>query len=102
MDEEEQGATMGTNTLLDERRVGKFSIASDSIRNCEYEYLLKIMANFLIVGAEMMYAANAVEYVAYSPLFGVTDQAEEPPTYLIEMDKDGSVHALRGYRVEKQ
>jgi hypothetical protein len=88
--------------MIEERRMGIFRLDRQLLYNCSQDDLLNFASNFLIVRAEYMLAMEAIEYVAYSPLFEPTDPACMPPSYMIQMDDDGHIQALKGYRVEKQ
>lgn len=73
------------NRLIEERRVGIFRISTDVLHMQSHEVLLRVFANFIIVRAETLFAERCIEYVAYSPLFGVVDEGEEFPEYEIRM-----------------
>lgn len=83
------------NILVQEGRVGKLRISRYMFDNANADDLMRLMGHFLIVRAEYMFYRDEIEYIAYSPLFGVTDPGEEAPEYLIECDQNGPIRAVK-------
>lgn len=73
---------------ITEGRVGKFILPDHVMVTTPYEVLLRVMSNFLVVRAEMLYAQRGIEYTAYSSLFELVDRGERIPEYLMFIDTD--------------
>jgi hypothetical protein len=79
MDEQEP---LLLDTLRQEGRIGKFRVSRHLLSEMSWSMLQRMMANFFIVRAEQWWTPyDGIEYMAYSPLFGVTDPGEEVPHY---------------------
>lgn len=91
------------------RKYGKFSIHKELIDkaiNNEVHMgdLQSILANFLILRAEMDFCSNSIEYIAFSDLFEEVEEWCISPSYrlLIEQEQiDGQPIALTFLGVEK-
>lgn len=74
--------------------VGRFRITQRKIYE-DPQTITKIMGQMVIVRAEMLFIAMAIEYQAYSRLFDRIEEGVAPPLYLLEVDNDGHVTAQR-------
>jgi hypothetical protein len=63
------------------KRVGKFKISRDLLREDGNESLLKLFANTIIVRAEYLYPEDSIKYIALSPLFRTKEECEIVPEY---------------------
>jgi hypothetical protein len=81
--------------MIEEGRVGCFRLSGELIYFAEPKDLLKLMGNFFIVRAEHLFYSDHIEYVAYSPLFGLTDQGEEVPNYTLLIHSYDCIEAVR-------
>lgn len=79
------------NNIIAENRCGKFYMSWELIRQNDSKLLMNLMSNFLIVRAEAMFASDAIEYCAYSPLFEPKAPYAITPTYTICLDSDFNV-----------
>lgn len=66
-----------------ENRIGTFTLSGDYLR--EWQELLPLMGNFVIVRCEYMYANQQMVYTAYSPLFDVSPEECAIPEYNIQI-----------------
>lgn len=64
------------------RRIGRFTIGRTVIEDTP-EVALAVMRKVIVVRAEMMYAADTVEYVALSPDFQVVEGGCSAPEYRV-------------------
>lgn len=71
---------------MNEHRLGRFILPHWDMKNWESD-LLPIMGNFVIVECRPRFDLHATEYLAYSPLFEVTEDFEAAPEYEIEIAK---------------
>jgi hypothetical protein len=63
------------------RRLGKFKVSGFLLR--DWEKLLPIMGNMVVVRCEFRYDIDCAEYTAFSPLFDEVPDGCEPPQYEI-------------------
>jgi hypothetical protein len=80
--------------IIKERRIGRFRIGRDCI-DYEAEYVKSLMGNFVILRAEFLSYSGYIEYHAYSPLFKPCPQGQISPLYLIQVENDGEVKAIK-------
>lgn len=66
--------------LIDQGRVGRFRIGHNILRGST-ELISLLMARVLVVRAEDMFVASAIEYTAYSSLFEPVPKGQEIPHY---------------------
>ena len=68
-----------------EKRLGRFRITPCAMTmfGTKMEDMLALMGNFVVVRAEYLYAEDAMDYVAWSPLFDIVAEGEEYPLYKI-------------------
>lgn len=76
----------GSETNLNQRRVGKFSISRDMIENGP-ELVKQILGKCVVVRAEMMFDRDAIEYIAFCDEFDEVYLGSRPPSYAIECSK---------------
>lgn len=81
--------------LIDERNIGTFTLSRELLADNDDALNLKLFGNFIIIRAEYMFATNAVEYTAYSPLFESVESSCMPPAYQVVIDGDGNVSAVK-------
>ena len=81
------------NQTKSNRRKGKFRIAFEFLDN-DWELLLKPMSEVLVVRAEALYDARAIEYLAYSNNFDEVEIGSEAPYYCVQLTKteNGALH----------
>ncbi len=61
------------------RRLGRFLMKRDYL--ARWEELLPLMGNFVVVDTRFRYDCDAIEYMAYSPLFEEIADGMEAPEY---------------------
>jgi hypothetical protein len=76
----------------DDRRIGVFRIPMVMVRKHPQD-VANAMAGCVVVRAEMLFEAGAIEYVALHPAFAVLPLGQQAPTYhsIITRHEDGSV-----------
>jgi hypothetical protein len=76
--------------------MGRFRVTKDVIDHSpdDLATFRKIMANFIVIRCEFMYADQCFHYVAYSDLFEEVPEAMEVPEYAIHLVRtpDGEVN----------
>jgi hypothetical protein len=91
---------MINNKLIQEGRVGKFTVSAGALRDFDHERWLEFAGNFLIVRAEHMFVGDRIEYTAYSPLFEPGKESRFIPDYALQLtidvveDKHGSKEVM--------
>jgi hypothetical protein len=70
------------NRLIAEHRIGRIQINIGLIEDADADQLLKVLDRFLVVRAEYLYPARAIEYVAYSDLFEQVPRGCREPDYI--------------------
>lgn len=83
----------GCNKLIQEARLGKFSVSEKLIVCSPHDKVLKFMSNFIII--DCTYESDIIEYRAYSSLFDSLDQSQVAPHYSIRIDDAFNVTAER-------
>jgi len=83
--EDQQGPKRKVNRLIEERRIGIFTVDIFAIEDNDDAVLRTFMSNFIITRAEYRYDLQAFEYIAYSALFDVIDQGDIIPVYNITL-----------------
>ena len=63
------------------RRLGKFKVSGFLLR--DWEKLLPLMGQMVVVRCEFRYDTDSAEYTAFSPLFEEVPDCCEPPQYEI-------------------
>lgn len=95
-----------------ENRLGRFAIDASTLQEVRHSTndvlvtsFMKIMSNFLIVKAEMQFASDTVEYIAYSMLFDKISDNKVAPYYRVWIEAnyhDGRIVGLELIEVTKQ
>lgn len=70
-----------------ENRLGKFKLRKDLLR--DWQELIPLMGNFVVVEARYGYDFDSILYTAYSPLFDICPEHCECPEYDIKITLDG-------------
>lgn len=70
-----------------ENRLGRFKILREVFK--DWQELLPLMGNFVVVEARYAYDFNGIYYMAYSPLFDICPEYCECPEYDIKITLDG-------------
>lgn len=83
---------------MNKHRLGRFILHQADLRRWETN-LLPLMGNFVVVDASWRYDLNAIEYVAYSPLFDEIEGGIVAPEYEITVaqfpDAPAVINAVR-------
>lgn len=79
-------------TIPASRRLGRFSIANESIQD-RPGIVSRIMGACIIVRAEMLYASNRIEYHAICYRFRPVQFGEVMPEYRWIIREDGDIEA---------
>lgn len=88
--------------LPDPRKLGRFYLSAERIRQKWPELCALVFARVVVVRAEMLWQTNAVEYLAYSEDFEPVPEGVAPPEYqfLITKGPDGKPAHLRTERIK--
>ncbi len=66
-------------------RIGRFRISLVLIEKAEYDNLVSVMKNFIVIRCEAMFASRELEYTAISHLFEEKEPNAIAPEYNIEI-----------------
>lgn len=69
--------------MKSENRIGRFKLDHSLLKRWEDQ--LHIMGNFVVVRAESWYSLQAIDYIAFSPLFEVWPEDQPAPEYELEI-----------------
>jgi len=71
--------------FVEKNRVGRFRISNELLRTSPYKVKL-IMSKVVVVRCDSLFYMNALEYVAYSPLFDIIEEGYVPQDYEFSID----------------
>lgn len=74
---------MPTNKLVEENRIGKFSVSRRLIFDSDDAALRALFGQTIIIRAGTDFQRYSVDYTAFSPLFTPLQRGSEPPWYKI-------------------
>jgi len=81
------------------RRVGKFRFSARLIEDTDYDILVEIMSNFVIIKCEYIYQSfRDFEYTAISHLFDEVEEGMEYPEYTILITREGKRRSVSVHR----
>lgn len=72
--------------VVEERRLGRFNVPRIYIAKFP-EDVMEVLSKCLIVRAETLYHADAIEYIAFSEMFEPCEDGCEPPMYVADMEQ---------------
>lgn len=70
------------------KRMGKFSISWELLTSHAHELQDALFSRVVVVGCQMRWSTRSLHYEAMSELFDECDEAQEPPEYIFEFEKD--------------
>jgi hypothetical protein len=76
------------NELIEQHRIGRFSISHHALRYSTGEQLCSLFGNFIVMRAESMFVSDSIEYLAYSALFEPCDYGDIPPEYTLKITQE--------------
>jgi hypothetical protein len=82
-----------------ERRLGKFRIVTDFLRE-EWPKLLPLFARVVIVRAETEFVSDSIIYTGLSDDFEIVDEGMETPWYTIQITQVGKDQTYRFVKVQ--
>ena len=65
------------------RRIGRFRLDAKLIEEFNYDAIIGVMSNFIIIRCEHSYAGKCFHYTAISHLFDEVKEGAEHPEYVI-------------------
>lgn len=77
--------TKVTNELIREHKIGRFSLCRKIMSDAASEHILSLFGKMIIVRAEGDFYRDAIDYIAYSPLFPSIPEGTEIPKYHIHV-----------------
>ena len=74
---------------MNSRQIGKFRISAQAIRyNPQDAAMILRLMDAVPVHAEMLFAEDAIEYEAISPLFAEVPPGQRPPEYTLIISRN--------------
>jgi hypothetical protein len=94
--------------LIGEKRIGKFMISTEMWYDLQWNqsayktFMLNFFGKLCIVKAEYDEFNDTLTYIAYSDLFHIADDLNNPPQYNIEMTSYTTIkHNIRIHKVDE-
>ncbi len=76
-------------------RIGRLKISQVVIESVNYESLVNILKDFIVVRCEFFYATQELEYTAISKYFEAIGMGCIPPEYTFTISKVGKEHIIK-------
>ena len=80
---------------VNKRRIGMFKVSIALLEVIDYESLVNILKDFIIIRCECAYATQEMEYIAMSKYFEELEKGYIPPEYTFTIVKIGKEHIIK-------